>query len=65
MVIERLRSEEATAAVPIIVVSGEYEIESGLETSGQVASVIRKPIDVRTFRECVRAVVSGSPDLID
>jgi two-component system chemotaxis response regulator CheY len=61
--IERLRSQEATAAVPIIVVSGEYEIESVLETSGRIASVIKKPIDVQAFRDSVRAVVTRSPEL--
>jgi CheY-like chemotaxis protein len=57
--VERLQSEPRTAPIPIVVVSGDYDLARGLETSGLVEAVVRKPIDVHALAECIRAIASS------
>src|SRR5579864_8429078 len=41
--INRLQSEPRTATIPIVVISGDYDLALGLETSGLVEAVVKKP----------------------
>ena len=57
--IERLQAEPMTAAIPIVVVSGNAEAALALKTSGAVAAVVRKPFIASAFAECIRAIAGG------
>jgi len=56
--INRLQSEPRTATIPIVVISGDYDLALGLETSGLVEAVVKKPVDVNALAACIRAVAS-------
>jgi len=51
--IKRLQSEPRTAAIPIVVVSGDYEVAGALKMSGWVEAVVRKPISSNALSACV------------
>jgi CheY-like chemotaxis protein len=56
--IQRLRSEPTTAAIPIIVVSSDPDAAKGLHAAGLVDAIVGKPFDATTFIECVRSVAN-------
>lgn len=58
--IERLRSEPQTAAIPIVVISGSHETARDLQISGLVEAVVDKPFDAATLARCVRDLVGGA-----
>src|SRR5579872_5944491 len=47
--IEQLRAELRTAAVPIVVVSGSFDAARTVKASGHVQAVVLKPFDVRVL----------------
>jgi CheY-like chemotaxis protein len=58
--IDRLQSEASTAAIPIVVVSGDHVAALALKNSGLVNAVVTKPIGVSALAETIRAVI-GKP----
>jgi CheY-like chemotaxis protein len=54
--IELLRSGPITAAIPIVVVSGNHDSARTLQASGLVEAVVDKPFDAASLTECIRAV---------
>jgi two-component system chemotaxis response regulator CheY len=58
--IERLQSEPRTAAIPIVVVSGDNDAALALKDSGLVQAVLSKPIGVSALAEVIRAVAGTS-----
>jgi two-component system chemotaxis response regulator CheY len=58
--IERLQSETRTAAIPIVVVSGDKNAALALKDSGLVQAVLSKPIGVSALAEVIRAVAGTS-----
>jgi CheY-like chemotaxis protein len=56
--IERLRSQPRTAAIPIIVVSGNYDAAHALHATGLVEAVVDKPIEVSALAECIRTLTT-------
>ncbi|HSS60680.1 MAG TPA: response regulator [Candidatus Limnocylindrales bacterium] len=65
--IERLRSDPSTAAIPIVVVSANSDAARNLQASGLVAAVVRKPFDVYALVDCIDTISPGrgndGPDL--
>ena len=62
--IERLRSEPRTAAIPIVVVSGNYDAAHALHAMGLVEAVVDKPIEHTALAECIRTLTTtgaGAP----
>lgn len=57
--IGRLQAEPMTAAIPIVVVSGNATVALALKNSGAVAAVVRKPFIASALAECIRAMTSG------
>lgn len=57
--IHRLRSEPRTAAIPIIVVSGNADRAIHLHAAGMVDAIVTKPFDPAKFSECVRSVTEN------
>lgn len=64
--IERLRSEAPTAAIPIVVVSGDAVKAWTLRASGLVDAVVAKPFDAAALTRCVQAVANraNSPSIV-
>ena len=64
--IQRLRSEAPTAAIPIVVVSGDAVKAWTLKASGLVDAVVAKPFDAATLTRCVQAVTNraNSPPMV-
>ena len=58
--IRRLRAEQRTAKIPIVVVSGNPEAARELQIEGLVNAIIRKPFDATKLVECIRAA-AGQP----
>lgn len=58
--IERLHSEQVTAAIPIVVVSASSDAERIFQGSCPVQAVIRKPFDVHALVDCIERVAAGS-----
>lgn len=56
--IERLRSQPSTAAIPIVVVSGNPVAARALHAAGAVEAVVIKPFNATELVECIRALVS-------
>jgi CheY-like chemotaxis protein len=56
--IASLRSAPTTAAIPIVVVSGNADAALGLKTSGLVEAVVSKPFDPTALTRCIQAVAS-------
>ena len=56
--IDRLRSEAPTAAIPIIVLSGSVDDLQKLADSGLVEAVVPKPYDPARLAQCVRLVAA-------
>jgi CheY-like chemotaxis protein len=54
--IGRLRSAPMTAAIPIVVVSGNADAALTLKESGLVEAVVSKPFEAAALRECIEAV---------
>jgi CheY-like chemotaxis protein len=65
--IEQLRSEQRTAAIPVVVVSASPDAARTLEASGLVQAVVRKPFDVYALVNCIENVTACAdgrgPDL--
>ncbi len=59
--IEQLRAELRTAAVPIIVVSGSFDAARTVEASGHVQAVVLKPFDVRVLLDVIQNL-AGEPE---
>jgi CheY-like chemotaxis protein len=57
----RIRSEPTTAAIPIVIVSGNDGAAKALHSSGLVEGVLHKPFEPAELIECVRAVAKSSP----
>ena len=57
--IERLHAEPTTAAIPIVVVSGNAQAALALKSSGAVTAVVRKPFIASAFAKCIRAIAGG------
>jgi CheY-like chemotaxis protein len=58
--IRRLRAEERTAKIPIVVISGNPEAARELQIEGLVNAIIRKPFDATKLVEGIRAA-AGQP----
>jgi len=56
--IKRLQAEPRTATIPVVVVSGDYDVARALRMSGWVEEVVRKPFTVSAVAECIRAVTT-------
>jgi CheY-like chemotaxis protein len=56
--IQRLRSEQRTAAIPIVVVSGNPEHARSLQASGVVAAIVSKPFTAAGLADGVRAAAA-------
>lgn len=56
--IRRLRSEAPTAAIPIVVVSGDAVKAWTLKASGLVDAVVPKPFDAVTLTRCIQDVAN-------
>ena len=56
--IGRLRSAPTTAAIPIVVVSGNAGAARTLKASGLVEAVLSKPFAAAALTECVHSVAS-------
>jgi CheY-like chemotaxis protein len=56
--IERLRSEPATASVPIVVVSGSPAAARALHAAGLVEAVVTKPFNASELATCIRGIAS-------
>ena len=56
--IERLRSAPATAAIPIVVVSGNASEARTLHALGMVEAVVRKPFEAAKLAQSVQAVAN-------
>jgi CheY-like chemotaxis protein len=56
--IERLRSEAATATIPIVVLSGDAVAAWTLKASGLVDAVVRKPFVSDALTQCIRDVAN-------
>ena len=56
--VQRLRSGAATAAIPIVVVSGDEVAAASLKASGLVDSFVSKPFEPATLTQHVEAVVN-------
>ncbi|MEA2634248.1 MAG: hypothetical protein QOH92_1015, partial [Chloroflexota bacterium] len=54
--IERLRSQPGTAAIPIIVVSGHLAAARALRAAGLVEGFVAKPFVAKELAECIRAI---------
>ena len=59
--IERLRSQPRTAAIPIVVVSGNYDAAHALHATGLVEAVVDKPIEHTALAECIRTLTMTAP----
>jgi CheY-like chemotaxis protein len=57
--IERLRSAPTTAAIPIVVVSGNADSARALQASGLVEAVVDKPFDAVALTKCIQAIASS------
>jgi CheY-like chemotaxis protein len=56
--IQRLRSEPATASIPIVVVSGNPAAARALHASGLVEAFVDKPFHATELAECIRALIA-------
>jgi CheY-like chemotaxis protein len=56
--IQRLRSEPRTAAIPIVVVSSNPEAARSLQSSGLVDAIVSKPFTASRLADRVRALAS-------
>lgn len=56
--IRRLRSEAPTAAIPIVVVSGDAVAAWTLKASGLVDAVVSKPLEADKLTQCIHAVAN-------
>ncbi|MDQ6879061.1 MAG: response regulator [Candidatus Dormibacteraeota bacterium] len=55
--IQRLRSDQRTAVIPIVVVSGNPEHAQSLEASGAIAAIVSKPFTAAGLADSVRAAI--------
>jgi CheY-like chemotaxis protein len=60
--IEHLRLEQRTAAIPIVVVSASSDAARTIEASGLVQAVVRKPFDVYALVDCIEKVANRPDD---
>jgi CheY-like chemotaxis protein len=58
--IERLRSQPATASIPIIVVSGNPAEARALHAAGLVEAFVAKPFSAGELAACIQAIASRS-----
>lgn len=58
--IGHLRSAPMTAAIPIVVVSGNAIAAWTLKAAGLIEAVVSKPFEADTLMRCVHAVASGT-----
>ena len=58
--IAHLRSAAATAAIPIVLVTGNTLEARTLQASGLVAAVVPKPFDAAMLALCIQAVAESS-----
>jgi CheY-like chemotaxis protein len=58
--IQRLRAELRTAALPIVVVSGNPEHARTFKASGLVSAIINKPFNAVGLAKGIRAVLSNT-----
>ena len=56
--IERLRSQQSTASIPIIVVSGDPAAAKALHAAGLVEAIVVKPFEATELQERIREVAS-------
>jgi len=54
--ISRLRAEPRTNAIPIVVVSSDYDVALSLKMSGHVDAFVSKPIDLGVLRQCISSL---------
>jgi CheY-like chemotaxis protein len=57
--IERLRSQPRTAAIPIVVVSGDAAAARALHASGSVEAVVNKPFNAVELAQCISGLISS------
>ena len=60
--IERLRAEPRTSAIPIVVISGNPEAVRKFQAAGFVDAIISKPFDAVRLAEAIRAVLNKAHD---
>lgn len=60
--IERLRAEARTSAIPIVVISGNPEAVRKFEAAGLVDAIISKPFDAVRLAQAIRAVLDKAYD---
>ncbi len=60
--IERLRSDMRTCAVPIVVVTGATAPAQWLHASGLIQAVVRKPFDIHALVDCIEQFTGGAVD---
>ena len=60
--IEQLRLEQRTAAIPVVVVSASSDAAGTLQASGLVQAVVRKPFDVYALVDCIEKVANRRGD---
>ncbi len=60
--IERLRSNLRTSAIPIVVVSATTAPAQWLHASGLVQAVVRKPFDIHALVACIEQIAGGAAD---
>ena len=60
--IERLRDEVRTAAIPIVVISGNSEAVRKFEAAGLIDAIITKPFDAINVAQAIRAVLNKTHD---
>jgi len=56
----RLRLEPSTAAIPIVIISGNLGAAHALHSSGLVEGVVHKPFEPAELVKCVRAVAGNA-----
>lgn len=61
--IERLRAEPRTSAIPIVVISGNPEAVLRLKAPGFVDATISKPFDVVGLVEAIRLLIKANDEI--
>jgi CheY-like chemotaxis protein len=60
--IERLRADMRTSAIPIVVVSATTAPAQWLHASGLIQAVVRKPFDIHALVACIEEFTGDAGD---
>jgi CheY-like chemotaxis protein len=58
--ISRLRAEPRTNAIPIVVVSSDYDVALALKMSGHVDAFVAKPVDKGALAQCISTLARSA-----